>query len=185
MRNILYILVFAILAASVWYYIKFEMPAVKSRKKGNGGTSKEGQKPPSTFPLKKGDQRPEISHLQLYLNIVYDANLVVDGFYGDETEKAANEHLGKTSVDKAEFQQLRSEANKKLPESNYAAKLWEYAMNTNVENYLSFTEEGEITQKRDVWQEAIERGKARSQIRNKIINDSPNKYLEDGIIRRF
>ena len=58
------------------------------------------------FPLKKGSNGIQVSRLQKTLNSVYDANLVVDGAFGENTQKAVERYLLVTEIDITLYNQI-------------------------------------------------------------------------------
>lgn len=173
MRDLITFLILAILGLAAWYYVKFELPGTKQDSKPGKGPDE----PDTPFPLKKGDTKPEVSKLQLYLNVVHDAGLLVDKQFGEQTETAVKEHMGNVQVTAQAYKKLRGRAEEELPNSNYISRIYGAVKNSNLQQYLpgfdSFTGEGQpapYVRFEDAMNQAIQRGLERSQFRNQKLN---------------
>ena len=62
------------------------------------------------FPLSQGSRGPEIKAVQKYLNSHYNAGLDEDGIWGSKTNAALLKYEKTTSVSKAEFDKMTSNA---------------------------------------------------------------------------
>lgn len=128
MRDFILLLIFLVIGGSLWYYIKFER--VPGKDPEDLGDNPEG------FPLELGDRDGNVSRLQLYLNIVHDAGLPVNGFFDKATRKSIERYLNNDRVGISSYQKLQIQAKEQLKNKSTYQRYIKYLANLNLEHYL-------------------------------------------------
>lgn len=130
MRSFVLMLIFLVIAGSLWYYIKFERGASSTNKEGKKNDNSEG------FPLEVGDKGGDVSRAQLYMNIVHDTGLAVNGFYDKATKKAVKQITGNNVLTTNNFNTLREKTQAAIQDQATYNKWLTYLNNLNFQSNI-------------------------------------------------